>query len=74
MLRRAEANARVGGPAGRRCLARLAGSVRLGLGEAAGLQIEIELGRIRRATAATVELRPLLDGERHVVDVALDAR
>src|SRR6188474_3446665 len=33
-------------------------------------QIELQLGGILRTAAAAVELGPLLDGERHVVDVA----
>src|SRR5262245_14189739 len=37
------------------------------------LQIELELGGVLWPAAAPVELRTLLDGKRHVVDVALHA-
>src|SRR5262245_1916947 len=36
-------------------------------------QIELELGGILRPAAASIELSALLDGERHVVDVAFHA-
>src|SRR6185436_4668375 len=49
-------------------------SIGPGLTALGGLQVEVELAGIRRAAAAAVELRTLLDRERHMVDVALDFR
>ena len=62
---------RIGKPVEHRAFFR---SIGPGLTALGGLQVEVELAGIRRAAAAAVELRTLLDGERHMVDVALDFR
>src|SRR3990172_5110521 len=41
---------------------------------ALGVQIDLELGGVRWASAAAVKLGALLDGKRHVMDVAFHAR
>src|SRR5262245_57539572 len=48
------------------------GSVRLGA--RSELEIEVEFPGVGGPPAAAVELRPLLDGKRHVVDIALHTR